>query len=59
MVKLKVDQDVKVVCTERCWMVEGRFTLPKRVDKIRVENKGWKVTGEQNAMGGSEGRSRE
>jgi len=32
-------------------MIEGRFMLPKSVDKIRVENKGWEVTGEPNAMG--------
>ena len=37
----------------------GSIYVAKSVDKIRVENKGWKVTGEQNAMGGSEGRSRE
>ena len=45
------DQEVKAVCTERCWMIEGRFMLLKSVDKIRVENKGWEVTGEPNAMG--------
>jgi len=32
-------------------MVEGRFTLPKSVDKIRVENKGLEVTGKPNATG--------
>jgi len=37
----------------------GSIYVAKSVDKIRVENKGWKVTGEQNAKGGSEGCSRE
>jgi len=36
-------------------MIEGRFILPKSVDKIRVENKGWEVTGEPNAIGGQRG----
>ena len=29
--------------------------LPKGVDKIGVENKGWAVTGEPNAMGDQRG----
>jgi len=33
--------------------------LPKSVDKIRIENKGWNVTGEPTAMGGPKGCSRE
>jgi len=40
-------------------MIEGRFMLPKSVDKIRIENKGWNVTGEPTAMGDPKGCSRE
>ena len=42
-----------------CWMIEGRFMLPKSVDKSLVENKGWEVTGESKAIGGSKGCSSE
>ena len=48
------DQEVQGVCTQRCWMIEGRFMLPKSVDKIRVENKSLQVTG-GNATGESKG----
>ena len=34
-------------------MTDGQFMLPKSVDKILVEYKGYEVTGEPNAMGGS------
>jgi len=40
-------------------MIEGRFMLPKSVDKSLVENKGWEVTGESKAIGGSKGCSSE
>ena len=32
-------------------MIRGSIYVAKNVDKIRLENKGWGITGEPNAMG--------
>ena len=36
-------------------MIRGSIYVAKNVDKIRLENKGWGITGEPNAMGDQRG----